>query len=349
MEYVFFDIECACVYKDTAKICAFGYCLTDEQFNIIEKEDLLINPKGKFHLTDRRGKAGLVLPYDYQDFKNYPDFPQVFPRIRKILEGKDKLVFGHATNNDIKYLNLETKRFSLPPFSFAFYDTQLLYMSMIGSFEKQLGLESVAQALNVNVDVSPATPALVTAQAAQAAQATQAAQAADFAPHRAVDDAYVTMRIAQEMCKKEGVSLSELLQKYDVRPGKTSKGNTLNGTSDSFKAFDDERRSAREEREKKHFEFSQILESFNHRKQVKNGVWSGKVFSFSHEIENQAEKAKQYLSVIYSRGGRYSGRALNCDVFVRAQEDNGKRVQNAADVQAEIWEEEQLAQYLEVD
>jgi DNA polymerase III epsilon subunit-like protein len=334
MEYVFFDIECACVYKDTAKICAFGYCLTDEQFNIIEKEDLLINPKGKFHLTDRKGKAGLVLPYDYQDFKNYPPFPQVFPRIRKILEGRNKLVFGHATNNDIKYLNLETKRFSLLPFEFAFYDTQLLYMSMIGSFEKQLGLESVAQALNVNVDVTPESAA---------------EQAADFAPHRAVDDAYVTMRIAQEMCRQEGVSLSELLLKYKVRPGKTSKGNTVNGTSDSFKAFDDERRSAREEREKKHFEFSQILETFNHRKQVKNGVWSGKVFSFSHEIENQGEKAKKYLSVIYSRGGRYSGRALNCDVFVRAEEDNGKRVQNATDVQAEIWEEEHFAKYLEAE
>jgi DNA polymerase III epsilon subunit-like protein len=319
------------VYKDTAKICAFGYCLTDEQFNIIEKEDLLINPKGKFHLTDRKGKTGLVLPYDYQDFKNYPDFPQVFPRIRKILEGKNKLVFGHATNNDIKYLNLETKRFSLPPFEFAFYDTQLLYMSMIGAFEKQLGLESVAQALNV--DFTP----------------ERAEETADFAPHRAVDDAYVTMRIAQEMCKKEGLFLGELLQKYDVRPGKTCKGNTVNGTSDSFKAFDDERRSAREEREKKHFEFSQILESFNHRKQIKNGVWSGKVFSFSHEIENEAEKAKKYLSAIYSRGGRYSGRALNCDVFVRAEEDNGKRVQNAIGVEAEIWEEARLAQYLELE
>ena len=47
--YLFFDIECACVFKDTAKICAFGYRLTDEHFNILEKEDILINPKVKFH------------------------------------------------------------------------------------------------------------------------------------------------------------------------------------------------------------------------------------------------------------------------------------------------------------
>ena len=40
MKYLFFDIECASVFKNTAKICAFGYCLTDEQFHILEKEDI---------------------------------------------------------------------------------------------------------------------------------------------------------------------------------------------------------------------------------------------------------------------------------------------------------------------
>ena len=42
MNYVFFDIECACVYKDVAKICVFGYCICDEKFNILKKEDILI-------------------------------------------------------------------------------------------------------------------------------------------------------------------------------------------------------------------------------------------------------------------------------------------------------------------
>ena len=51
MKYLFFDIECAGVFKNVAKICAFGYCLTDEKFNILEKEDILINPQGGFHLT----------------------------------------------------------------------------------------------------------------------------------------------------------------------------------------------------------------------------------------------------------------------------------------------------------
>ena len=67
MNLVFFDIECASVNKTTAKICAFGYVVCDENFNIIKKEDILVNPKGKFHLTDRKGDKGIVLPYAYEE------------------------------------------------------------------------------------------------------------------------------------------------------------------------------------------------------------------------------------------------------------------------------------------
>ena len=84
MQYLFFDIECAGVFKNVAKICAFGYCLTDENFRILEKEDLLINPKGNFHLTDRKGEHGIVLPYQYGEFKKYPTFPEYADRIYKL-------------------------------------------------------------------------------------------------------------------------------------------------------------------------------------------------------------------------------------------------------------------------
>lgn len=94
MKYVFFDIECACVYKTTAKICAFGYVVTDENYRVLEREDVLVNPKGKFHLTDRKGGQGLVLPYEYEDFKKYPPFPAVYGKIKALLEDGDTLVCG---------------------------------------------------------------------------------------------------------------------------------------------------------------------------------------------------------------------------------------------------------------
>lgn len=85
------------------------------------KEDILVNPQGGFHLTDRKGAQGLVLPYEYKEFKNYPTFPELSPRIYALLEDSDTLVAGHATMNDVKYLNLETKRFSLRSFRFDFW------------------------------------------------------------------------------------------------------------------------------------------------------------------------------------------------------------------------------------
>jgi hypothetical protein len=120
MKYLFFDIECSVVSKTAAKICAFGYCLTDEQFHILEKEDILINPQGGFHLTDRKGTQGLVLPYEYGNFKKCPTFLEKAEQIYALLQDKDTLVAGHATMNDVKYLNFESKRFSLPSFCFDF-------------------------------------------------------------------------------------------------------------------------------------------------------------------------------------------------------------------------------------
>ena len=166
MKYVFFDIECACVYKYTAKICAFGYTVTDENYNVLIKEDILINPKGKFHLTDRKGSDGIELPYEYDKFKSFPAFPAVYGKIKALLEDPEAIVLGHATHNDVNYLNLETKRYKLPSFRFCYHDTQFFYMNTENDFTRQCGLGTMAQQLGV-----------------------------EFVPHRAADDAYATMRV----------------------------------------------------------------------------------------------------------------------------------------------------------
>lgn len=318
MQYVFFDIECACVYKDTAKICAFGYCLTDEQFNILEKEDLLINPQGKFHLTDGKGREGIVLPYDYSKFGKYPTFSRVYPKIRRLLESKDHIVLGHATTNDVKYLTLETKRFHLPAFKFDFYDTQIMYMANIHSFERQYGLELIAQDLNV-----------------------------EFTPHRAVDDAYATMRVAEAMCHKEGISLSEFIRKYELIPGRAEHGAIIGVTSREKELFLEEKRLAKEARDQLHIEFCRYVETTSHKKGfVKNNDWKGKVFTFSREIEYDIERAKKYIDVVYTNGGKYTTKSENCTVYLRAETDSGKRLQNAQRMNAEIWQQADLDRYL---
>lgn len=241
MKYLFFDIECAGVFKNVAKICAFGYCLVDKQFHILEKEDLLINPQGHFHLTDRKGEQGLVLPYKYDDFKKFPTFTQRAEKIYALLQDKDTLVVGHAVMNDVKYLNLESKRFSLPSFAFDFADTQFVYMNKIGDFSRQFGLETIANDLGVT-----------------------------FTPHRAVDDAYATMKIAEAMCKEENCSFTQLLKKYAVTTGRIENYEITQSTSAAFIAYKQEREKQKEERERARVEFH-VFADREKRKRRKTG------------------------------------------------------------------------------
>ena len=51
LDYLFFDIEAS----EGRSMCSFGYVLTDENFNVLEKEDILINPEARF-CTQARSK-----------------------------------------------------------------------------------------------------------------------------------------------------------------------------------------------------------------------------------------------------------------------------------------------------
>ena len=242
MKYVFFDIECACVFKNTAKICAFGYVITDETFRVLEKEDILINPKGKFHLTDRKGGEGLVLPYEYEDFKKHPAFPAEYARIKALLEDKEAIVLGHATMNDVNYLNLETRRYHLPSFCFDYYDTQFFYMNTRSEYTRQVGLGAMAEELGV-----------------------------DFVPHRAADDAYATMRVCRVLCAEERTNVMGLVRRYGIRAGRLAGYQIRPLTSMGLKAYIRERDEARERHAKAHEEFYRFVNKKMHQRRPKGG------------------------------------------------------------------------------
>ncbi len=297
MRFVFFDIECASVNKTTAKICAFGYVVCDEQFNIIKKEDILINPRGGFHLTDRNGGKGLVLPYSYSEFKKYPPFKEVYPSIKSLLEDKDAIVIGHSILNDVKYLNLETRRFKLPSFDFQFLDSQLMFMSYSGEFSRQCGLEHIA----VNLGV-------------------------EFTPHRAVDDAYATMRVVEAICRAENCTFDELIKLYGLSRGRIKNYSIYSPSSSGAKAYNKKLSNEKRERSRKRIEFFNYIS----RKRVKrNGEFYGKVFSFSSAIEDDVPNAKRLCDEIYARGGRYSHHLKDCNFYICEDGDDTQRTVNA--------------------
>ena len=299
MKYVFFDIECACVYKSVAKICAFGYVLADENFNVLEREDILLNPRGKFHLTDRKGREGLVLPYVYEDFKKYPAFPAAYTRTKALLEDKDHIVLGHATLNDVNYLNLETRRYKLPSFRFSYYDTQFFYMNVKHNFSRQLGLGAMAEELGV-----------------------------EFTPHRAVDDAYATMRVCEAILRSEhAASVPDFVSRNHIRAGRIADYKISPLASQGLKTYLAERDEERERRAKAHDEFYRYVNKHMHRR-AKAGSLAGKVFCFSKEVEEEVPLSVHLVAAIFASGGKYTSHPAECNVYI-ARGQGGVRYQNA--------------------
>ncbi len=319
MKYLFFDIECSSVSKNAAKICAFGYCLTDEQFHILEKEDILINPQGGFHLTDRKGEQGLVLPYSYEKFKTYPTFPQKAQKIYALVQDKDTLVVGHAAMNDVKYLNLESKRFSLPSFSFQFADTQFLYMNVVGEYSRQFGLGAIAEELGVA-----------------------------FTAHRAVDDAYATMKVAEALCARENLSLREMLKKYKITLGEIENYQITQMSSQGFREYRAAREAAKEARERTRAQVHIYIDRAK-RRRAKDGVLKNKTVCFSHEIELNAELAERLAELAFAAAARITFRAEECNLYVAFEEENGARKQSAIARGARVLAPEEFIKVVEYD
>lgn len=285
MRYLFFDTECAVVNRVCAKICAFGYCLTDEKLNILQTEEILINPESNFHLTDRTGKQGLVLPYSYDEFKKYPPFPAFYEKLRTLLEDKDVTVVGHATLNDVKFLNLETTFYKLPSFSFSFYDTQFLYMNRTNDFSKQVSLDSIAETLGVV-----------------------------FTAHKAVDDAYATMKIFEAMCQSEKLSPAELIQKYKIRAGSIKNYKIVPTSSPALYKYLKDKQELRYVRSRARRKLYYVA-SKNNRRRARSGVLHNKRVLFSKRIEEQPEAISLVWKVL-NAGGIYGTNDGKCDIYV---------------------------------
>ena len=189
VNYVFFDIECANCIEGQAKICSFGYVVTDEHFQILEKEDLIVNPKAPFLLTGRKNRPFIQLAYSKTEFKKAPTFPYVYDRIKELLTRPDTLVFGYAADNDANYLRSEFERYCLPCVNFSYCDLQKAYhfIETPGEQSRQVSLSDAAAMYmgEVNQEV-----------------------------HKSDDDAYFTMRVLEGLCAKTGKSPAQLVEEY---------------------------------------------------------------------------------------------------------------------------------------
>ena len=128
MKYLAFDIECADGGKAT--ICSFGYVIADEQFRILKKEDIVINPQGAFYLTGRGNRPDVQLAYSIERFRRAPSFSHFYNHIKSLLENEKYIVIGHSVADDVAYLNKACKRYKLPALKFSYFEVNIFFLNV---------------------------------------------------------------------------------------------------------------------------------------------------------------------------------------------------------------------------
>lgn len=188
MNYLAFDIEAANGYK-LSSICSIGIVVADEQFNIVHRENIWINPRTKYNLNGTRENVGINLGLDKALLDSSPDFSQVYGRVKALLTDSRYMVLGHAVDSDVRMLNAACLRYNLPSINFEFICSQLLYKLYRGDKDvKALG--KIAADIGVS-----------------------------FRQHNSEEDAYVSMMTLKFLVRDSGLSVEQLLDKYHIRKG----------------------------------------------------------------------------------------------------------------------------------
>ena len=300
MEYVFFDIECANCFHGRGKICSFGYVITDEHFNVITKNDILVNPHSRFHLYGHGNHPGITLGYDERTFNSSPDFPHHYKKIREILTAPNRMIFGFSVMSDAGYIKSECERFHKEMFDYEFYDIQRIYTD----FKK---LDN--------------TPSLI-----KCAHEYGVLDSQDV--HKSDDDSYFTMRVLKGLCQETGLTPEELIEKFPHCKC-WCKSNEINSEflkyKEALKAQKLTKMEVLTSSPRANWmhatvssgdEFTSYLRHVFVDKSNKTYLTSKKVCISSLYEEYHFNEMMNIVSLLAKNGAKYTRHAYECDIFV---------------------------------
>ena len=103
--FVFFDCECANTFEGVGKICSLGYVICDDDLNIIESEDVVMNPECDFDWYLLSGKGDIKLAYSKDYFRIKPNYESYYKDIKKLFTTGNRYIAGFAVSNDVGFVN----------------------------------------------------------------------------------------------------------------------------------------------------------------------------------------------------------------------------------------------------
>lgn len=199
MNYLFFDLEYASCKDGDKKICEFGYVVTDEQFAILEEDNLIINPNISRADWDYRALRD-ILTRTRDEYERCFKFNHFYDRIAELINTAD-YVFGHTIDGDAVAVNQNCARYNLDYINYEFYDVKEIYKNFSNG-EKSVGVSGILEEMGLSGLANS---------------------------HDAMADAYNTMLILKGILDRTGKSLLELLDE-----NKNAKDKTENGVLESI-------------------------------------------------------------------------------------------------------------------
>jgi len=290
MKYLFYDIEsCTGSYID-GSLCSLGYCITDTNFEVLDQRDIIINPAPAKFFPGWYGRNNKIpkLAYDESVFRSEKKFPQHYDEITSLFSG-DILVFGYAIENDVKYLNGTCDFYSLNRIPFTFLDVALIY-DVINKATQRTRLEDLAKKYEI-----------------------------EYRAHRSDEDARATMEILKAICKENGLTLSELISKYEIIPG-INKENSTRPTYN--KTYLDGR--AEKQRNKKYLNilFDKYNESLPTPKDVKQSIITNKKILFaSNYIYDNPDKTRSIQNAMIKYNARIEDNLFYANIIVLGNDE----------------------------
>ena len=184
--FVFFDCECANTFEGVGKICSLGYVICDDDLNIIESEDVVMNPECDFDWYLLSGKGECKLAYSKDYFRIKPNYESYYKDIKKLFTTGNRYIAGFAVSNDVGFVNDACERYELPYIQFRAFDLER-YLER--KYEKKQKLVEWAEEFGVNV--------------------------AKYQSHKSEDDAIMTMLCLKAECMRTGQSVEEILTSHE--------------------------------------------------------------------------------------------------------------------------------------
>ena len=284
MEYVVIDTESCTGRSDDGSLCSIGYAICDENFNVLQKEDLLINPLPKrFSVGDKKNakRTGVTFSYTVEEFRRAPRFNEIYNKVKEIFT--DRTVIGFSMANDVKYLNNACDSFNLPRIEYFFYDVQFIYQLLFPD-ETSVGLKTLNEKYKI-----------------------------EYVEHRSDEDAVGSLILLKKFLDNLGFSFDEVIKKYGIHAGE----NTVDGYHIGFSdAIIQEKFGLKRSKRIQGIIFSDYI------KKLPKRSCHEKV-CFSYKIErSDVNFVRSLIDLIYSKEWCYTHDTDICTVYVTDEEDD---------------------------